>query len=407
MKRIKRFAAFALMLCLLISMTSAFALADSSDLTVYFKGTNIYNEAYEVLSIINKERAANNLPALEMDEDLLEAAMQRAAECAVYYSHTRPDGSTCFTAFPSKCTGYRGENIAIGYTSAEDVMYGWMNSQGHRANILNSNFKSVGVGCFYQDGAICWVQLFCSTKASVSSTQQKNKAVTASVKISAENLNVDCDFFESDKSYLGQIEMYNVNSTFPYSTGVIFLENSNITYKSSNNRVLDITDDGIVKAYANGTADVTCYIDGTAVLEVTFEFAVDHEHEYESVVTEPTCTSGGYTTYTCTGCGHSYIANETDPVPHDYTVTEIENGHRYVCKSCGHSYEEITTPPELLMGDVNLDGAVNNLDIVLVARYIVSLVDALPGFENGDMNYDNSINNTDLVMLARVIVGNN
>lgn len=402
MKKIKRFTAFALVLCLLLSITSAFALADNSKVTVHFQGTNNYDEAYEVLKIINQERAKEGLSALTMNTALMEAAMQRAAECAVYYSHTRPDGSSCFTVFPSECTGYRGENIAAGYTSASNVMVGWMNSEGHRNNILNINYSSVGVGCFYQDGALYWVQLFSSTNVAASSSQPNNKTVTASVDIALNNLNPDCDIFESDKSCLGQLELYNLNTTFPYSTGYIFLDSSNISYTTSNSKILNITSEGVIKSYSNGTAIVTCYIDNTAVLEVTFEFK--HEHEYESVVTEPTCTSGGYTTNTCIGCGYSFISDETAPLPHDYTVTEIKNGYLYVCENCGHSYEDIIDPPENLMGDVNMDGTINNMDIVLTARYIVNLVDTMPSVSNGDMNYDGSITNADLVMLARIIV---
>jgi hypothetical protein len=55
---------------------------------------------------------------------------------------------------------YVGENIAMGYTSPEDVMDGWMNSQGHRNNILNSRYKYIGVGYYYANGYEYWVQLF-------------------------------------------------------------------------------------------------------------------------------------------------------------------------------------------------------------------------------------------------------
>ncbi len=72
--------------------------------------------------------------------------MKRAAELVVRFSHTRPNGSSCFTAFPVQST--LGENIAYGQEEPWIVMDGWMNSPGHRANILHPDYKSIGVGCF-------------------------------------------------------------------------------------------------------------------------------------------------------------------------------------------------------------------------------------------------------------------
>mgnify|MGYP000526781366 CR=1 FL=1 len=65
---------------------------------IKYKGTDKYSEAYKVLKIVNKERKSKGLSELKMDKDLLDAAMQRAAEVALYFSHTRPDGSSCFSA---------------------------------------------------------------------------------------------------------------------------------------------------------------------------------------------------------------------------------------------------------------------------------------------------------------------
>lgn len=119
-------------------------------------------KAYEVLTIVNQERAKNGLSALSMDAELLNAAKIRAAEITVLFSHTRPDGSTCFTVSDKAY----GENIAMGYDSATSVMNGWMNSSGHRANILTPAYKSIGVGCYNYNGTLYWVQLFGYDEAS-------------------------------------------------------------------------------------------------------------------------------------------------------------------------------------------------------------------------------------------------
>ena len=102
---------------------------------------------------------------LEYDYELERVAMQRAAEIALSYDHTRPNGKACFTAYPS---GYmrRGENIAAGYVSAAEVFDGWKEEnesyagQGHRRNMLSDKFKAVGIGHVVYQGCHYWVQEF-------------------------------------------------------------------------------------------------------------------------------------------------------------------------------------------------------------------------------------------------------
>ena len=125
-----------------------------------------YNDdyAWQVLEMVNQERAAEGLAPLTMDAKLVSSAKVRATEIVGTFSHTRPDGTSCFTAFPSGL-GWRGENIAAGQRSASAVMTGWMSSSGHRANILSSNFKSIGIACYYVPNDpnryyYYWVQCF-------------------------------------------------------------------------------------------------------------------------------------------------------------------------------------------------------------------------------------------------------
>lgn len=102
---------------------------------------------------------------LEYDYELERVAMQRAAEIALSYDHTRPNGKACFTAYPF---GYRemGENIAAGYASAAEVFDGWKEEnesyagQGHRRNMLSAKFKAVGIGHVVYQGCHYWVQEF-------------------------------------------------------------------------------------------------------------------------------------------------------------------------------------------------------------------------------------------------------
>ncbi|MBQ8741443.1 MAG: hypothetical protein IJY79_07855 [Clostridia bacterium] len=111
-----------------------------------------------VLELVNIEREKAGLKPLEYYYAGQSAADIRAAEIIESFSHTRPDGSSCFTVFDEFNINYRsvGENIAYGYSTPEAVVEGWMNSEGHRANILNPSFTHLIVG--YNNNH--WVQLF-------------------------------------------------------------------------------------------------------------------------------------------------------------------------------------------------------------------------------------------------------
>ena len=128
-------------------------------------GTDGSQDAFanEVVRLVNEERAKAGLPALTVDRGAASAAQVRAKEIERSFSHTRPDGSSFNSALTEAGVNFRGagENIAYGQNSPEKVMEGWMNSSGHRANILNSSYTTIGVG-HYQNasGVNYWTQLF-------------------------------------------------------------------------------------------------------------------------------------------------------------------------------------------------------------------------------------------------------
>lgn len=110
-----------------------------------------YNYAAQVVSLVNVQRAANGLSDLTLNETAQAAAMVRAKEISASFSHTRPDGTSCFTALNEVGASYMaaGENIAYGQSTPEAVVNSWMNSSGHRANILSSSYTQIGVGCYW------------------------------------------------------------------------------------------------------------------------------------------------------------------------------------------------------------------------------------------------------------------
>lgn len=119
-------------------------------------GTIKYDEIEKIFETVNKQRRDNGLSELKYDVSLQAGALQRSAEITVLWSHTRPDGTKWKTA-AADCNG---ENIAYGYKNADAVMTGWMNSEGHRDNILKSDFTRIGIGAVEVGGLMYWVQLF-------------------------------------------------------------------------------------------------------------------------------------------------------------------------------------------------------------------------------------------------------
>ena len=173
-------------------------LSDSGNrLNITLKGTMPLDEYYdsegnnniwEVLEEVNEEREDAGLAPLTLSQELMNSAAVRSDELLEYYSHTRPDGSDCFTALENNI-GYRAENIAAGYSSADDVMDGWMNSSGHRANILGANFAKIGIGYTYDSNSYYqsyWAQMFRSREYS-NETLSADELLSTNVMLSGNN----------------------------------------------------------------------------------------------------------------------------------------------------------------------------------------------------------------------------
>ncbi len=119
----------------------------------------------QVVSLVNAERASQGLSSLATDAQLTKLAQLKAEDMAEneYFSHTSPTYGTAFDMMKTYGVSYAaaGENIAMGQKTAEAVMEDWMNSAGHRANILNSAYTSIGVGyAKSSEGVTYWVQIF-------------------------------------------------------------------------------------------------------------------------------------------------------------------------------------------------------------------------------------------------------
>lgn len=310
--------------------------------TLPVTGENVYSEAFRIVELINSQRKGSGLQPVKMDKALLDAAMLRAAECSVYYSHTRPNGTRCFTAFPVK-EGSSGENIAIGQQSAEDVMDAWMNSQGHRANILNGNYNSVGVGVFCHQGIYTWVQLF-SSNAAQTVKKSADTAQTAKIQVLQENLlpRVERSLLMLKKGTAKSVCLNFVNKEFDFQH--VQPDASCLRFLSSDPRVATVDKQGVVTAVAEGTALVTVALDGTDK-KATIEIVVTGHNYDEWKYDAPTCAQPGSARYKCQDCGqwldkevlqlqaHSWDGGTLTRKP-----TSEKAGERlYTCTACGET----------------------------------------------------------------------
>lgn len=119
----------------------------------------------EVLDLVNVERTSRGLKPLKLDSNLSNVATTKSQDMINknYFSHTSPTYGSPFDMMKKFGISYRtaGENIAMGQRNPKEVVTAWMNSEGHRKNILNANFTDLGVGVAKDaKGTIYWTQMF-------------------------------------------------------------------------------------------------------------------------------------------------------------------------------------------------------------------------------------------------------
>lgn len=190
-------------------LLSCFAAAFSAFGASTFKITGTYGqtEARSMLQMVNSFRTGSEawywnsdnstktycsgLSKYVYDYDLEAAAMQRAAEIAISFAHTRPSGEQWYSLLNNKGRYTMGENIAAGYTSAESVYMGWREDyddyagQGHRRNMLSSSFTAIGIGHFIYNGRHYWVQEFGAPAVDTNAKAANNSKAVVPVEVSA------------------------------------------------------------------------------------------------------------------------------------------------------------------------------------------------------------------------------
>lgn len=136
-----------------------------SSAALSYENPELAEYAKQVAILVNRERSSYGLQPVKYSPLLSEAANVRSSELRKNFSHTRPNGTSCFTVLKEFDISYfsAAENIAYGQRTPEIVMNAWMNSSGHRTNILSKNIEYIGVGVVYSNGIYYWTQLFASS----------------------------------------------------------------------------------------------------------------------------------------------------------------------------------------------------------------------------------------------------
>ena len=330
-------------------------------------------EARTILDMINEARTnseytwywnmddttktyCTDLKELKYDYDLERVAMKRAAEIALSYDHERPMGGYAWDTYKQENISYRyaGENIAAGQTTASQVNFGWREDdktyagQGHRRNMLSSDYNCVGIGHVYYNRTHYWVEVF-AYRPEINTTEipANDSIKTVSVSVDKKKIKkVDVTFDQDSYSLrIGQ-------STTPAikETGIAVTN-----FWSLGGRLAPVLDtpvvsigDSSVASYSNnklsglkeGTTNLTATLYGITVSTSPPVSVHDCKNHWDTgkVTKKPTCTEPGEKTFTCSICkstkkesisatGHNYASVWTTDRPATCEKAGTESRH--------------------------------------------------------------------------------
>ena len=341
-------------------------------------------EARTILNMINEMRTSStdtwywkqddttktyctNLQPLQYDYDLEKTAMQRAAEIAIIYSHTRPNNKDTFSAFYENSVyyTYAGENIAAGYGTADSVNDGWREDnelyagQGHRRNMLNSKFNCVGIGHVYYNGFHYWVENFAyrdkvnTTPVSADNTETTLTIPVATSKISNFNITFDKDEYSLKTGESTSISVSDpAISVFGHwgSRFVFVTDTPDLTIADSTVATLS----GSITGISEGDTTISASLYGLTAHQTAAVKVHNCENHWDDgkITTTPTCTKTGVKQYTCTICsetkteeiaalGHNYSSDWTIDTA---AACETVGSKSHHCTRCD-SKKDITEIP--------------------------------------------------------------
>ena len=310
-------------------------------------------EARTILDMINEARTnseytwywnmddttktyCTDLKELKYDYDLERVAMKRAAEIALSYDHERPMGGYAWDTYKQENISYRyaGENISVGHTTASEANLGWREDdktyagQGHRRNMLSSDYNCVGIGHVYYNRTHYWVEVF-AYRPEINTTEipanDSIKTVSVSVdkkKIRKADVTFDQDAYslrigENITPVIKETRIYVTNfwslggGLAPVlDTPVVSIADSSVA--SYNNKTLSGLKEGTTKLTA------TLYgVTSSTSPPVSVHDCKNH-WDNGSVTTKPTCTEPGEKTFTCSICRETTKIESVPATGHNY-----------------------------------------------------------------------------------------
>lgn len=359
---------------------------EGKDTTVNVKitGTMRYNYVRESVVCLNEKRAEAGAPPLTLSAELTELAMTRAAECAVYYDHFRPNGYTCFSIGNGNGAYSTGlilaENIASGFPTPDRIVNRWMRSEKHKINILKPNHTQVGVGCCYHNGLYYWVNLFGDGSDTSPLGCEEEIEADYTVETLESRLTARPEARDITLSCCGSTDCMGLNRNIgidPYYTYQTMIYPRPAAALTEDGRAIaHLGSDGILHGVTpgEGTLSVELYA-GDPLAEQVHVTVTDHNWDEGFVTAEPTYKNSGETFYTCRNCG----ATKTEVVPRLISTFK---------------------------GDVDGDGKITAKDLLKLRKYlaIIDDIDAVY-LPNADVNGDGKVTAKDILLLRKYMAG--
>ena len=287
----------------------------------------------------------DNLNELAYDYDLERIATKRAAELALLFDHGRPNGENFFSIYEEEGITYRaaGENIAMGYRTAEAVNAAWRedgepyNGQGHRRNMLNPKFNCVGIGHVYLDGCHYWVEEFAyrtsvnTTETTANDSEQTMSLSVPKSKVTGLKVAFDKTSYSLRTGESTEVKLTAKLTVFGSDTIV-----TDLPAISVNDPSIATYSNGKITGVAEGSTTLTASLYGLTAADMPTinVYRCEHHWDQGEIITEATCTEEGEKKFTCSICGDEKT-EKVSATGHQHT--EIRNKKEATCKETGYS----------------------------------------------------------------------
>ena len=287
----------------------------------------------------------DNLNELAYDYDLERIATKRAAELALLFDHGRPNGESFFSIYEEEGITYRaaGENIAMGYRTAEAVNAAWRedgepyNGQGHRRNMLNPKFNCVGIGHVYLDGCHYWVEEFAyrtsvnTTETTANDSEQTMSLSVPKSKVTGLKVAFDKTSYSLRTGESTEVKLTAKLTVFGSDTIV-----TDLPAISVNDPSIATYSNGKITGVAEGSTTLTASLYGLTAADMPTinVYRCEHHWDQGEIITEATCTEEGEKKFTCSICGDEKT-EKVSATGHQHT--EIRNKKEATCKEEGYS----------------------------------------------------------------------